>query len=178
MRCPLCKKMQNRVIDSRISKNGDMIRRRRECEVCGRRFTTYEKVEYILPMVIKKDGRREEFLGEKIRAGLKKAFEKRQFGSDTIDEIVGDIERKFQELGIREVSTRDIGEEVMSRLQKIDEVAYVRFASVYRQFRDINEFMSELKDMLSEKEKAVRKPGAEKKQRAAQHSEGKGGAKA
>jgi transcriptional repressor NrdR len=154
MHCPFCKKKQNRVVDSRLSKDGDMIRRRRECEACRRRFTTYEKVEYILPMVVKKDGRREEFQGEKIAAGLRKAFEKRDIGSETIEQIVDELMRKFQEMGTREVSSKEIGEEVMSRLQKIDEVAYVRFASVYRQFRDINEFMRELKDLLSEKDKA------------------------
>ena len=154
MRCPYCAKMSNRVVDSRISKAGDLIRRRRECEECGRRFTTYEKVEVVIPMVVKKDGRREEFQRGKVMAGLKKAFEKRPFGAETMESIAGDIEKKVAERGDKEIPSKDIGEEIMTRLQRVDEVAYVRFASVYRQFRDINEFMPELRDLLSEKEKA------------------------
>jgi len=156
MRCPFCKKMENRVVDSRLASNGELIRRRRECEHCNRRFTTYEQIEYNLPMVVKKDGRREEFQSEKIRAGLKKAFEKRVFGADAIDEMVRDLENKFQELGKNEISSKEIGEEVMAVLQKMDEVAYVRFASVYRHFKDINEFMKELREMLDEKGKPRR----------------------
>ena len=155
MRCPYCTKSGNRVVDSRLGKNGDMIRRRRECEACGRRFTTYEKVEVVSPMVVKKDGRREEYQRAKVMAGLKKAFEKRPFGAETMELIAEEIERKIGERGDKEIPSKEIGEEIMSRLQKIDEVAYVRFASVYRQFRDINEFMRELRELLNEKEKAA-----------------------
>jgi transcriptional repressor NrdR len=147
--------MSNRVVDSRISKAGDLIRRRRECEECGRRFTTYEKVEVITPMVVKKDGRREEYLRAKVMAGLKKAFEKRPFGAETMEGIADEIEKKIAERGDKEIPSKEIGEEIMTQLQRVDEVAYVRFASVYRQFRDINEFMHELRDLLSEKEKAA-----------------------
>lgn len=155
MRCPYCARMSNRVVDSRISKAGDLIRRRRECEACGRRFTTYEKVEVVVPMVVKKDGRREEFHRGKVMAGLKKAFEKRPFGAETMESIAEEIEKKVAERGDKEIPSKEIGEEIMTRLQRVDEVAYVRFASVYRQFRDINEFMHELRDLLSEKEKAT-----------------------
>ena len=154
MRCPYCARMSNRVVDSRISKAGDLIRRRRECEACSRRFTTYEKVEVVVPMVVKKDGRREEFQRAKVMAGLKKAFEKRPFGAETMESITGEIEKKVAERGDKEIPSKEIGEEIMTRLQRVDVVAYVRFASVYRQFRDINEFMHELRDLLSEKEKA------------------------
>ena len=166
MRCPYCARMSNRVVDSRISKAGDLIRRRRECEACGRRFTTYEKVEVVVPMVVKKDGRREEYMRAKVMAGLKKAFEKRPFGAETMEAIADEIEKKIAERGDKEIPSKEIGEEIMTQLQRVDEVAYVRFASVYRQFRDINEFMHELRDLLAEKEKAVaarksrgRKPG-------------------
>jgi len=166
MRCPYCAKQSDRVVDSRNSKNGDVIRRRRECETCGRRYTTYEKVEVTVPMVVKKDGRREEYQRAKVMAGLKKAFEKRPFGAETMEAIADEIERRIAERGDREIPSKEIGEEIMGRLQRVDEVAYVRFASVYRQFRDINEFMRELRDLLGEKEKAGgarrakgRKPG-------------------
>jgi len=155
MRCPYCARQGDRVVDSRNSKSGDVIRRRRECGGCGRRFTTYEKVEMVVPMVVKKDGRREEYQRAKVMAGLKKAFEKRPFGTETMEAIADEVEKKITERGDREVPSKGIGEEIMVRLQRVDEVAYVRFASVYRQFRDINEFMRELRDLLSEKEKAA-----------------------
>ena len=135
-------------MDSRDSAEGTIIRRRRECETCKRRFTTYERVEELNPLVVKKDGRREAFDREKLIAGLKKACEKRPVPVEQVERLVSDIERRLQELGEKEVPSTTIGEMVMERLPALDEVAYVRFASVYRSFRDIAEFMDELKDIL------------------------------
>jgi transcriptional repressor NrdR len=151
MRCPFCGTMENRVIDSRLGKNGRTIRRRRECLGCKKRFTTYEKVETVLPMVVKKDGRREPFNPEKIRSGIQKACQKRPISINKIDDFVDALAQEFQESGQREILGSDIGEKVIERLKEWDDVAYVRFASVYRQFKDINEFMSELKDLLDER---------------------------
>ena len=148
MRCPYCIKIDNRVIDSRLSKDGRTIRRRRECLACSRRFTTYEKLEEVLPMVIKKDGRREPFNREKIISGIRKACQKRPVSIPRIEEFVDQLELYFQELGKKEVDSKEIGERVITNLKEWDEVAYVRFASVYRQFRDINEFMNELEGIL------------------------------
>jgi transcriptional repressor NrdR len=148
MRCPFCLNPNSRVIDSRPDKEGSSIRRRRECEVCGKRFTSHERVEEILPMVLKKDGRREPFDRLKLVAGIKKSCEKRPVSVETIERLVDKIETRIQEGGEKEIPTSTIGEWVMSELHEIDEVAYVRFASVYRSFRDINEFMSELQDLL------------------------------
>jgi transcriptional repressor NrdR len=157
MRCPYCTKVENKVIDSRMSKDGRMIRRRRECIECGRRFTTYEKLEEVLPMVVKKDGRREPFNREKITSGIKKACQKRPISMTKIEEFVDSLELYFQELGKKEIEGKEIGERVINALKEWDEVAYVRFASVYRQFRDINEFMAELEGILkSRKEKETR----------------------
>jgi len=150
MKCPFCAKIDNKVIDSRLGKDGRMIRRRRECLNCEKRFTTYEKVEAVLPMVVKKDGRREPFNHEKIRAGIQKACQKRPISMNTIDDFVDSLGQLFQESGHREIKSSDIGERVIERLKEWDDVAYVRFASVYRQFKDINEFMTELKDLLDE----------------------------
>jgi len=151
MKCPFCGKLSNKVIDSRLSKDGRMIRRRRECLSCQKRFTTYEKVEAVLPMVVKKDGRREPFNHEKIRAGIQKACQKRPISVNTIDDFVDSLGQLFQESGHREIRSSDIGERVIEKLKGWDDVAYVRFASVYRQFKDINEFMAELKDLLDER---------------------------
>ncbi len=151
MRCPFCGTMENRVIDSRLGKNGRTIRRRRECLGCKKRFTTYEKVETVLPMVVKKDGRREPFDPEKIRSGIQKACQKRPISINKIDDFVEALAQEFQENGQREIQGSDIGEKVIERLKEWDDVAYVRFASVYRQFKDINEFMSELKELLDER---------------------------
>ena len=151
MRCPYCSSLENKVVDSRMGKEGEAIRRRRECLSCEGRFTTYERIEDVLPLVIKKDGLREPFDRLKILNGLKKACEKRPVGVESLEKAVSDIEKSIQEKGLKEVPSAVIGEEVMTRLQKLDEVAYVRFASVYRSFRDINEFMTELKDILSSK---------------------------
>jgi len=148
MKCPYCPETETKVIDSRVSKMGGEIRRRRECERCGRRFTTYERVEEPLPSVVKKDGRREAFDRMKIAAGIRKACEKRPVSTDTIEEVINRIEQWALEQGEKEIPSSVIGEKVMKELQRLDEVAYVRFASVYRSFKDINEFMSELKDLL------------------------------
>jgi transcriptional repressor NrdR len=151
MRCPFCRDLENRVVDSRLGKEGDAIRRRRHCERCGRRFTTYERVEDALPMVVKKDGRREPFERAKIVSGLKRACEKRPISIDTIEALADTIERNLQEAGNREVTSRTIGEMVMRALHELDPVAYVRFASVYRSFRDVHEFMRELEDLIAER---------------------------
>jgi len=148
MKCPFCPRQDSKVIDSRLSKDGLIIRRRRECEECGKRFTTYERVEEPLPAVAKKDGRREAFDRAKIASGIKKACEKRPVSTDTIDAVVDRIERWALELGEGEIKSQSIGERVMEELHDLDEVAYVRFASVYRSFKDINEFMHELSDLL------------------------------
>ncbi len=159
MRCPFCTTDDTRVLDSRDSNEGAVIRRRRECEACKRRFTTYERVEELNPLVIKKDGRREAFDREKLLMGLKKACEKRPVSVEQLEAIITTIEKKLQESGEKEIASTMIGEEVMRQLPALDEVAYVRFASVYRSFRDIAEFMDELKDILEGQErlKKVRK---------------------
>ncbi|MEJ2520856.1 MAG: transcriptional regulator NrdR [Desulfuromonadales bacterium] len=149
MKCPFCSHDDTRVVDSRLGKEGNNIRRRRECIACERRFTTYERVEETLPLVIKKDGRREVFDRQKIISGIQRACEKRPVSVATIEKVVDQMEMTLQESGEKEIDASRIGEAVMEALQSIDEVAYVRFASVYRQFRDINEFMSELKEILA-----------------------------
>lgn len=149
MKCPFCDNMESKVIDSRLSKEGDITRRRRECERCTKRFTTYERVEETLPLVIKKDGRREPFDRHKVLVGIQKACEKRPVSMAMIESMVDDILTWAQELGVPEMSGQQIGERIMEKLHELDEVAYVRFASVYRSFRDINEFMAELKDILN-----------------------------
>jgi len=148
MKCPFCQHDDTRVVDSRLGKEGNNVRRRRECPSCGRRFTTYERVEEILPWVIKKDGRREAFDRSKIISGMQRACEKRPVSVEQIEEMVDKLERRFQECGDKEIAASLIGEAVMDTLHSVDEVAYVRFASVYRQFKDINEFMTELTDLL------------------------------
>lgn len=153
MKCPFCGHLEDKVVDSREAREGDAIRRRRECLRCRRRFTTYEHIEDVLPVVVKKDGRREPFDRNKILGGLKKACEKRPVAMDVLEEIVSRIEKRAQESGEKEISSSMIGGEVMRELQMLDEVAYVRFASVYREFKGINEFMDELKDLLKERNK-------------------------
>ena len=155
MKCPFCEHLESKVLDSRVSREMDTIRRRRECLKCGKRFTTAERLEEGLPLVIKKDGRREVFERGKILNGLKKACEKRPISITAIEKIVSRIEYNLLERGEREIKGTEIGEMVMDELRKLDEVAYVRFASVYRQFRDINEFMEELKDILIKKGEEV-----------------------
>jgi transcriptional repressor NrdR len=154
-------------VDSRLGKDGDVIRRRRECENCGRRFTTYERVEENLPAIVKKDDRREQFDRRKLREGLAKACEKRPVSVDAIEETADRIERSLLEMGEKEVDSSVIGEAVMRSLHKLDTVAYVRFASVYRSFQDIDEFMSELQDLLRDRRKTGKKGGKKKRARRA-----------
>lgn len=148
MKCPFCSHIEDKVIDSRVSKEGDVIRRRRECLKCNGRFTSYERIEEIFPLVIKKDGRREPFDRQKILRGLENACEKRPVGIENREKLVAQIEKKLQGMGEKEIPSSWIGEEVMTGLKQIDEVAYVRFASVYRQFKDIKEFMEEIKGLF------------------------------
>jgi len=150
MKCPFCAEIDNKVIDSRLSKDGNVIRRRRECIICSRRFTTYEHIEEIPVMIVKKDGRREVFSREKVRSGLQKACQKRDISINIIDEFLDELERDLREAGEKEISSNKIGEKIMAKLHEIDDVAYVRFASVYREFKDVNDFVSELKKLLSE----------------------------
>jgi transcriptional repressor NrdR len=152
MRCPFCHFEDTKVIDSRLGKEGNNIRRRRECIECSRRFTTYERVEETLPLVVKKDGRREPFDRNKIIAGMQRACEKRPVSIETIEKLVDRLELTMQDAGEKEIESSRIGAAVMEALHDIDEVAYVRFASVYRQFKDINEFMDELKGILAKGE--------------------------
>jgi len=149
MRCPFCGHPESKVVDSRSSKEGDSIRRRRECLACERRYTTYERIEEVAQMVIKKDGRREAFDRWKIKSGILKACEKRPVSLEQVDGLIDDVERDLFNSTEHEVSTEAIGQAVMNRLKKLDQVAYVRFASVYRQFKDLNEFMAELKGLLT-----------------------------
>ena len=151
MQCPYCKYAESKVIDSRDAQEGEVIRRRRECLGCKRRYTTYERVEEILPMVVKKDGRRETFDRTKILAGLKKACEKRPISIATIEAVTDRIEKRIQEMGETEIESRVIGEELMKELHQLDQVAYVRFASVYREFKDIDQFMDELKSLAQQR---------------------------
>ncbi len=150
MRCPFCTHQEDKVVDSRLSREGIVIRRRRECIGCQRRYTTYERVEEVLPLVVKKDGRREPFDRAKILQGLKKACEKRPVGLSVLEEIVDRVEKKVMEMGEPEIPSRVIGEEVMTQLHGVDQVAYVRFASVYREFKDVTQFMDELTGLLTD----------------------------
>lgn len=152
MKCPFCASPQNRVIDSRLSKDGHVIRRRRECDECTSRFTTYERVEEMMPMVVKKDGSRVGYDRGKVLGGIRRACEKRPVSVAVIDQLLDDLEREFQEVGEKEIPSSYIGERVMERLKEVDGVAYVRFASVYRSFRDVNEFLDELKYLLQSRE--------------------------
>ena len=152
MKCPFCGHLRDKVVDSRESKEGEAIRRRRECLECGRRFTSYERIDEIAYMVIKKDGTRERFERQKLIAGLLKACEKRPVSIAAIEAIADRAEALLQERPDKEMGTEEVGALVMDELRRLDKVAYVRFASVYRHFRDIGEFMSELKDLLATKE--------------------------
>jgi transcriptional repressor NrdR len=148
MKCPQCSFEEDKVVDSRTTKEGEAIRRRRECLKCGHRFTTYEYIERVPMMVVKKDGRREEYSREKLLGGLLKACEKRPVSREQIERVIDDIETVLFSKFKNEVRSTEIGNLVVERLQSLDEVAYVRFASVYRQFKDINQFMSEVKLLL------------------------------
>jgi len=152
MRCPFCAGVDSKVVDSRLSQGDEVTRRRRECETCAQRFTTYERVELILPMVVKKDGRREAFERDKVLAGLRRACEKRPVASEQLDRVVDQVERSLSEAPEREVDSRTIGEQVMEQLRDLDKVAFVRFASVYRSFQDVEEFRAELDRLLSRKQ--------------------------
>jgi transcriptional repressor NrdR len=149
MKCPFCGEIDNKVIDSRLSKDGIVIRRRRQCIICSRRFTTYEHIEEIPVMIVKKDGRREIFSREKVRSGIQKACQKRDISVNVIEEFLDELERDLREAGEKEIPSYKIGEKIMVKLHEIDDVAYVRFASVYREFKDVNDFVSELKSLLS-----------------------------
>ncbi len=149
MKCPFCGETNNKVIDSRLSKDGNVIRRRRECIDCSRRFTTYEHIEEIPIMIVKKDGRREIFNREKVRSGMQRACEKRQISMNVIEQFIDDLERDLRETGEKEILSSMVGEKIMEKLHELDDVAYVRFASVYREFKDVNDFVSELKSLLS-----------------------------
>lgn len=148
MKCPFCGNIEDKVIDSRTSKDGDVIRRRRECLACEKRFTSYERVDEILPMVVKKDGRRESYERHKILTGLQKACEKRPIAYDTLEGVVENIEKDILALGVKEIYSSYVGEKIMESLRVLDKVAYVRFASVYREFKDANEFMQEVKTLF------------------------------
>ncbi len=150
MKCPFCGENNNKVIDSRLSKDGHVIRRRRECLECGQRFTTYERVEEMMPVVVKKDGRREAFDRQKILLGLQKACEKRPVSIGALEKIVERIEIAVQDSGEKEIPSSRVGEEIMGELRRLDEVAYVRFASVYREFKDKGQFFDELKALLKD----------------------------
>lgn len=151
MKCPFCGHLEDKVIDSRAAGTGEVIRRRRECEACARRFTTYERVEDVLPTVVKKDGRREPFDRQKLVRGLRIACNKRPVSIEGIESIADRIEREAQESERREVKASELGERVMHHLREVDDVAYVRFASVYRSFRDIDEFLVELGKLVKAK---------------------------
>lgn len=152
MKCPFCENVESKVIDSRLSREGDLIRRRRECERCAKRFTTHERYEESVPkMVVKRDGRRESFDRQKLFQGIQRACEKRPISVQQMDAAVDRVALWAQESGQPEIQSTQIGEQVMEQLHQLDAVAYVRFASVYRSFKDINEFMTELKDILAKK---------------------------
>ena len=153
MKCPFCEHLEDKVVDSREAKVGDTIRRRRECVKCGRRFTTYERIDEIPYMVVKKDGRREKFDRQKLLAGLLKACENRPVPMGKLEQMVDEAEASVAESPERERPTSDVGSLVMDRLRTLDKVAYVRFASVYLDFKDVREFMDELKDLLKAKAK-------------------------
>ncbi len=152
MKCPFCSDLENKVMDSRLTNDGLAVRRRRECLECKKRFTTYERVEEVNFLVVKKDGSKEVFDKGKLIHGMLKACEKRPITVDVIEGFISNLEREFQERGDKEISSTEIGEKVIRKLYDVDEVAYVRFASVYRSFKDVNQFMDELKDLLKDKE--------------------------
>ena len=157
MRCPFCGHLEDKVVDSRESKDGDSIRRRRECILCGRRFTSYERIDEIPYMVVKKDGRRETFERNKIMAGLLRACEKRPISAVQLEAIVTEVEKAVQDSSDREYSTSEVGKIIMRRLKVLDKVAYVRFASVYLEFEDVSEFMTELKYLVRSRDKVIEK---------------------
>ena len=154
MKCPFCGEVDNKVIDSRLSKDANTTRRRRECIDCSRRFTTYERVEDAPIMIIKKDDRREVFSREKVRSGIQRACQKRNISMNAIEGFIEELERDLREIGEKEIPAAIVGEKVMTKLHDLDDVAYVRFASVYREFKDVNDFAEELKSLLTNNRKA------------------------
>jgi transcriptional repressor NrdR len=157
MRCPFCAAEDTRVVDSRLADEGDLVRRRRECVACGERFTTFERAELRMPQIIKSDGRREPFREDKLRAGMRRALEKRPVDTARVDEVVAHIQHLLLASGEREVPSRQIGEWVMEELKHLDPVAYVRFASVYRSFQDLNAFTEELQRLQNEPASELRR---------------------
>lgn len=157
MRCPFCGHIEEKVVDSREARDGEVIRRRRQCLHCGRRFTTYERIEEVQFMVVKKDGRREPFDRNKVLSGLLKATQKRPVGVAELEKIADEVETRLMEKPDREITSQEIGELIMNTLYHLDEVAYVRFASVYRQFRDVNEFVEEVKSLLGTSQRRPRR---------------------
>jgi transcriptional repressor NrdR len=153
MKCPFCGHTEDRVVDSRVGREGEFIRRRRQCLKCHRRYTTYEYIEDVLPHVVKRDGRREPFDRQKLRGSILKACEKRSVGVQAVDDVVADIELRLHERADKEITSLALGEMVMEHLQRLDQVAYVRFASVYRQFKDIAQFMDEVRGLIKNGEK-------------------------
>ncbi len=149
MKCPFCLSVETKVVDSRLSQTADITRRRRECIHCEARFTTYERVEELMPSVIKKDGRREPYSRDKMFAGIQKACQKRPITTHEIDRVVSEIEKQIQNLGVSEYSSNNIGKMVMVALHRLDKVAFVRFASVYREFKDVDDFVAELQEMIT-----------------------------
>ena len=152
MKCPYCNNLEDKVIDSRISKDGEIIRRRRECLGCAKRFTTHEKIEDKLPLIVKKDGRREPYDRDKMMEGMKKACQKRPISIEAIEKIADKIEQDIVSRGVKEIKGAELGEKVMLELHDLDDVAYVRFASVYRSFKDISDFMEEVKTLVKDKD--------------------------
>ena len=150
MRCPFCEADDSKVIDSRLANDGFVVRRRRECQACTERFTTFESAELVMPKLIKRDGSREPFDDEKLRAGMLRALQKRPVGTDAVESALDRIKHRLRASGDREVSSREVGERVMDELRTLDQVAYVRFASVYRSFQDVNEFRQEVDRLQSE----------------------------
>lgn len=148
MNCPFCKALETKVVDSRLSNEGEAVRRRRECLSCGERFTTFEMVELVLPHLVKRDGSRVPFDQDKLRNGILKALEKRPVSIDTVDKSLTDIIKKVHAFGEREIQSQQLGEWVMDELKKLDQVAYVRFASVYRSFQDLDEFRNEIEKLI------------------------------
>ena len=159
MKCPFCGHTEDRVVDSRVGRDGEFIRRRRACLKCNRRYTTYEYIEDVLPHVVKRDGRREPFDRQKLRGSILKSCEKRSVGVQAVDDVVADIESKLHDRAEKEITSLELGEIVMEHLQKLDQVAYVRFASVYRQFKDISQFMDEVKHLIKDDKPTKVPPG-------------------
>lgn len=165
MRCPFCGHLEDKVVDSREARDGDAIRRRRECLACGRRFTSYERIDEVPYMVVKKDGKREVFERSKIMAGLLRACEKRPISTSQLEAIVDEAERYVQELPDREMATSEIGKLIMRRLKALDKVAYVRFASVYLEFEDVSEFMDELKNLVRSRDRVAESTSRKKRKK-------------